>query len=237
MDRGSYPQPPAPCPQSSAVQDYVKAIHQICVEAPSGVASTGALARHLDVTPGTVTAMLQRLAESELVDYTARQGVTLSDQGRQLALGVVRRHRLIELFLAETLGVPWDEVHQEAENLEHAASDRLIDRIDQHLGYPDRDPHGHPIPDAEGRMRTCDDEPLAACQGRTRFVLVRVPDDSPEFLRYLSNGGLTVGTTATVLQNQASAGVVTVEVGDRRLSLGREVAVKLGVRRLPDDPS
>ena len=143
-----------------------------------------------------------------------------------------RSHRLLELYLTSTLGIPWEEVHEEAENLEHAVSDRLLDRIDEYLGYPDRDPHGDPIPDAKGQLRTREGDPLASCLPQTRFVLLRVPDRSPDFLRYLRDGGLVVGTTATVLENQPSAGVMIVEVAQRQISLSREVAASIQVRAL-----
>jgi len=130
------------------------------------------------------------------------------------------------------LGLPWDEVHEEAENLEHAVSDRLVARIDEYLGHPDRDPHGDPIPDADGKMRTREGTPLAECAPATAFVLLRVPDRSPDFLRYLRDGGLTVGAKAAVLENQPSAGIVTVEVGDRTVSLSREMAASILVRPL-----
>ena len=147
-------------------------------------------------------------------------------------LRVVRNHRLIELYLTNTLNLPWDEVHEEAENLEHSVSDRLVARIDEYLGHPDRDPHGDPIPDAAGKFRTREGTPLVKCAPQCRFVLLRVPDRSPDFLRYLREGGLTVGATAMVLENQPSAGVVTVEVGGRAVSLSREMAASVLVRPL-----
>ncbi len=218
--------------ETHAVENYVKAIYQIRAENGSEAVSTGEVARRLAVTPGSVTAMLQRLHDAGLVTYQAHRGVRLTEQGTQLALRVLRRHRLIELFLAQTLGMTWDEIHEEAERIEHAASDRLVDRIDQFLGYPKCDPHGDPIPNADGTLRTKRGEPLANCQNRTRLVLERVLDQSPEFLRYLSDGGFTVGNTAVVLENHPSAGVVTIETGGQRLSLSRENAAKLLVRRL-----
>ena len=176
--------------------------------------------------------MLQRLAEAGLVKYAAHKGVRLTKKGEKAAIRVVRKHRLLELYLTHTLGLPWDEVHEEAENLEHAVSDRLVARIDEYLGYPDRDPHGDPIPDADGKMRTREGTPLAECASKTSFLLLRVPDRSPDFLRYLRDGGLTVGATGAVLENQPSAGIVTVEVGGRAVSLSREMAASILVRPL-----
>jgi len=218
--------------ESITVENYLKAIYQLRGPADSGGVATGELARRLNLTPGSVTLMLQRLAEAGLAEYAAHRGVRLTRKGELRALRVVRSHRLIELYLTNTLGIPWEEVHEEAENLEHAVSDRLLDRIDEYLGYPDRDPHGDPIPDAKGKLRTREGDPLASCPPRSRFVLLRVPDRSPDFLRYLRDGGLVVGATATVLENQPSAGVIIVEVAQRQISLSREVAASILVRTL-----
>ena len=177
--------------ESIAVENYLKAIYYLS-DADGGT-TTGPLARRLKITPGSVTLMLQRLAEAGLVKYAAHQGVRLTKKGQKVAVRVVHNHRLLELYLTNTLGLPWDEVHEEAENLEHAVSDRLMARIDQYLGHPDRDPHGDPIPDLDGKMRTREGTPLAECAATTRFVLLRVPDRSPDFLRYLRSGGLVVG--------------------------------------------
>ena len=153
--------------ESITVENYLKAIYQLS-DAPGG-AATGELARRLKITPGSVTLMLQRLAEAGLVNYAAHQGVRLTKKGQKVAIHVVRNHRLLELYLANTLELPWDEVHEEAENLEHAVSDRLIARIDDYLGHPARDPHGDPIPDADGKMRTTEGTPLTECSPTTRF--------------------------------------------------------------------
>ncbi|MES2793096.1 MAG: metal-dependent transcriptional regulator [Planctomycetota bacterium] len=216
--------------ESVKVEDYLKAIYHICAAAGSETAATGEVAERLQVTPGSVTTMLQRLAESGLVRYQSHRGAKLTENGQKVALNVLRRHRLVELFLSKTLGLSWDEIHAEAEHLEHAVSERLIDRIDQHLGYPDRDPHGDPIPNADGSLRSAPGEPLAGCAARTVVVLERVLDQTPEFLRYLRDGGLVPGCTATVVQNLPSAGIVTLQAGDHQVSLSRDAAYKLLVR-------
>lgn len=218
--------------ESIPAENYLKVIYMICVEAASEVAATGELARRLGLSPGTVTGMLQRLEEAKLVKYKSHQGARLTAAGKRLALKIIRRHRLVGLFLAQALGMPWDEVHEEAEQLEHAVSDRLAARIDEYLGFPDRDPHGDPIPDINGDLRTAEGEPLGACATGTRFVLLRVPADSPDFLRYLADGGLRVGATAEVVANQPSAGILTVRSGDQQLSLSQPMAETLLVRRL-----
>jgi DtxR family Mn-dependent transcriptional regulator len=216
--------------ESVKVEDYLKAIYHICSASASDSASNGELAERLQVTPGTVTGMVQRLAESGLVRYQSHRGAGLTESGQKLALNVLRRHRLIELFLWKTLDFTWDEIHAEAENLEHAVSDRLIDRIDKHLGFPARDPHGDPIPDPDGSMRSAPGEPLAHCQPRTAFILVRVLDQTPEFLRYLTEGGLVPGSSATVLENLPAAGIMVLQVGNRSVSLSCEAAKKLLVQ-------
>jgi DtxR family Mn-dependent transcriptional regulator len=143
---------------------------------------------------------------------------------------------LIELFLWKALELPWDEVHGEAENLEHAVSDRLINRIDEYLGYPKLDPHGDPIPSVDGDVPVQQGESLASYTDQTRFVLVRVPDDSPEFLRYLSQNGLEMGAEAVVVSNNPSAGVLTVQTDSGHISIGRDMASRLIVRRAQSTP-
>ena len=139
---------------SLTVENYLKAIYQICLARDRKTAATGEVAQTLEVAPGTVTSMLKTLAESGLANYMPYEGVSLTPAGAALALRVLRRHRLIELFLVKTLELTWDEVHEEAENMEHAVSDLLIDRIDAYLGHPKVDPHGDPIPTADGARST-----------------------------------------------------------------------------------
>ena len=179
--------------------------------------------------------MLQRLAETGLAEYSPHQGVRLTPDGLQLALRIVRRHRLLEIFLSRTLGLGWDEVHAEAEHLEHAASDWLVDRIDAYLGYPERDPHGDPIPDAAAPLRAAAGVPLADCPPGTRLVVLRVPTAPPDFYRYLSASGIAPGGTAEVVGNHAAAGVVTLAADGRQTSLSYAMAEKLLVARL-DSP-
>src|SRR6185369_11693499 len=137
---------------------------------------TGELAQALDVSPGTVTGMLKTLSEANLATYTPYEGAKLTASGRALAMKVIRRHRLLELFLVQTLKMPWDEVHEEAEHMEHAASERLIDRIDAFLGHPSVDPHGDPIPTADGALEEPKGTPLAQLPRGERFRVVRVVD-------------------------------------------------------------
>ena len=212
---------------SLTIENYVKAIYQIGSTQDNRAAATGQLAEALQVSPGTVTSMLKTLSESGLVEYTPYEGARLTDAGRSLALRVLRRHRLIELFLERTLNLSWDEVHEEAENMEHAVSDLLIDRIDAFLGYPASDPHGDPIPKADGTVAfaaTCKLSQLAAGQ---QFRIARVLDQSPEFLRYLSECSLQLGAAGTVAANRPEAGIITLEVSGISTTLSRDIADRL----------
>jgi DtxR family Mn-dependent transcriptional regulator len=215
---------------SLTVENYIKAIFQIC-QASDGQAATGQLATALGVSPGTVTSMLKTLSESKLVTYTPYEGVRLTGAGSALALRVVRRHRLIELFLVKTLDLSWDEVHEEAEHMEHAVSDRLIDRIDAFLGHPDSDPHGDPIPRSDGTLKVPESRSLAECKVGDKFQLARVIDQSPEFLRFLSGSGLPLGVAGQVVANTPAAGIVTVRVNGQDTTLGQAAAEKLLVTR------
>ncbi|HVX14531.1 MAG TPA: metal-dependent transcriptional regulator [Pirellulales bacterium] len=209
---------------SLTVENYVKAIYQICFAQSGRPAATGQIAAVLNVSPGTVTSMLKTLSESGLATYTPYEGVRLTPAGSALALRVVRRHRLIELFLVKTLDLTWDEVHEEAEHMEHAVSDRLVDRIDVYLEHPQFDPHGDPIPRADGSLETPASRTLAQCPPGFRFRLARVTNQSPEFLRFLTESGLPLGTHGEVVANQADASVMTVSANGQTTELGREAA-------------
>jgi len=214
---------------SLTVENYVKAIYQLAEPADDAVA-TGQISAALGVLPGTVTSMLKTLDESNLATYTPYEGVRLTPAGRALALRVVRRHRLIERFLVETLQLSWDEVHEEAENMEHAVSDWLVDRIDAALGYPKTDPHGEPIPKADGTVAATPDRRLTDCRAGERFHVARVTDQTPEFLRYLSQAGLEIGTSGSLVANEPAADKVTISIRGANRTLPREMAGKLMVR-------
>jgi len=212
---------------SHTIENYVKTIYRICARRDNRPAATGELAEALEVSPGTVTSMLITLKDAGLAEYKPYEGVRLTEAGRTLALRVLRRHRLIELFLATTLNLTWDEVHDEAENMEHAASDLLVDRIDEYLGFPDADPHGDPIPRRDGTVSPTAGRSLAKWNVGDRFRLVRVLDQSPEFLRYLSDAGLPLGAEGCVSTNHKAAGIVSVSVAGSEMTLALEVAEKL----------
>ncbi len=211
---------------SLTVENYVKAIYQVCARGGQA-AGTGQLADALGVSPGSVTSMLKTLSEGGLAVYTPYEGVQLTSAGSALALRILRRHRLIEQFLVETLKLSWDEVHEEAEQMEHAVSDRLVDRIEAYLGYPEVDPHGDPIPKRDGSVTDTLRHNLAECRPGDQFRLARVVNQAPEFLRYLTETGLPLGTSGQVLANNPEAGTVTVRVEQGEKTLGRTAAEKI----------
>lgn len=212
---------------SLTIENYVKTIYRLCVRQDNPTASTGKLAELMGVSPGTVTSMLKTLKEAGLAEYKPYEGVRLTESGRSLALRVLRRHRLVELFLARTLQMTWDEVHEEAENMEHAVSDLLVDRIDEYLGFPAVDPHGDPIPKPDGSITYPKPTTLAQWPVGGAFRLTRVLDQSPEFLRYLSETGLSLETIGTVISNHVTSGIVHVLLDDQETPLSLEVAEKL----------
>jgi DtxR family Mn-dependent transcriptional regulator len=211
---------------SLTVENYLKTIYHITVRAGEP-ASTGELAAALGVSPGTVTSMLKTLGESGLATYTPYEGVRLTAQGTTLALRITRRHRLIELFLVQTLRMTWDEVHEEAEHMEHAVSDLLVDRIDAFLAYPKVDPHGDPIPRADGTVDEAAGRQLTECRPHEKFRVVRVLDQAPDFLRFLSDSNLTIGAAGIVDTNRVESGALTLTVDGRSTTLGRDAAQKI----------
>jgi len=213
---------------SLTIENYVKAIYQIMAQRDEKAATTGELAEALGVSPGTVTSMLKTLSESGLARYVPYEGARLTDAGRSLALRVLRRHRLIELFLVRTLNLTWDEVHEEAENMEHAVSDLLVDRIDAFLGYPTADPHGDPIPKADGTIVAgTANRRLSELSIDEPFRIDRVLEQSSEFLRYLTDTGLGLGAEGKVIGGSAEADVITVQVGSKQTTLSRNSAERL----------
>ena len=217
---------------SSTVENYLKTIYKAQAAQPgsSRLVPMGHLAQALGVVPGTATTMVKALAESGLVRYEPYAGVRLTPAGEKLAALVLRRHRLIELFLVKVLGMSWAEVHEEAERLEHAASDKLIDRIDTMLGRPATDPHGDPIPDSTGSMVVRDYETLLTCPLGAAVVLTRVTDQDAAFLRFLEGNSLTPGQALRVETRDDAADRVGVRGSDgTQITIGMRAAAKLQV--------
>jgi DtxR family Mn-dependent transcriptional regulator len=215
---------------SLTVENYVKTIYLLAQQSRTSEVATGNIAAALGVLPGTVTSMLKTLDESNLATYTPYEGVRLTAAGRALALRVLRRHRLIEQFLSQTLNLSWDEVHEEAEHMEHAVSDALVDRIDAYLGHPTTDPHGDPIPQADGTIAAAADRSLAECAPGERFRVARVIDQSPEFLRYLSQSGIEIGAQGQLVASEESDECLTIRLAGENRTLTYEAAGKLMVR-------
>lgn len=215
---------------SAVAQDYLKVIWSEQEWSPGKVTSK-VLAARLAVTPATVSATLARLRDQELVHHAPYGAIELTDRGRLLALAMVRRHRLIETYLVEALGYSWDEVHREAEVLEHAVSDLLVERIDRHLGHPRRDPHGDRIPTADGEIDVVSAHRLTEMGRGTTAVVVRIADADSATLRHLSSLGITLDETLTVVEPLEHAGVVLVTVasGDERVTLGTPAAAAVWV--------
>ena len=218
---------------SSTVENYLKAIYLgvTAVTQPSGLMPMGQLAAALGVAPGTATTMVKTLAESGLVRYEPYAGVTLTDAGQKLAALVVRRHRVIELFLVQVMGYGWDEVHEEAEQLEHAVSDRLIDRMDDMLGKPKVDPHGDPIPDPQGIVKPQSAQTLLTCPMHTPVTITRVIDQDKAFLRFIENHNLKPGESIEVEDRDAASDSVRVRGKDhQQVTIGTRAASKLLVQ-------
>jgi DtxR family transcriptional regulator, Mn-dependent transcriptional regulator len=213
---------------SPAVEDYAKAIYQLG-EQCGGAVSTNALAERLAVTPASASGMVRKLDELGLVEHVPYKGVMLTQAGAQLALEMLRHHRLLELYLAEALGVPWDRVHDEAEVLEHVLSEDLEALIAAKLGNPTRDPHGDPIPSADLVIDEEQTESLAALEPGARGILVRIPDAAPEMLRYLTERGIALGDAFEVVDKQPFDGPLFVRFGDTVQVLGGALARALRV--------
>lgn len=209
------------------MEDYLKAIYRL--QDPEDGVSTKALADALDVTAASATNMVKRLAELELVSYEPYQGAQLTGPGEAIALEVIRHHRLLELFLVETLGLSWDQVHEEAEVLEHHISERLEARIAEMLGHPERDPHGDPIPSLDGSVRADGGRALPDAEPGSTLQVVRVTDQRPDVLRFLADNGLVPKAHLEVDRVEPSAGVIEIRVDGQSIHLGMEVAAAVRV--------
>ena len=197
---------------SSVAQDYLKIMWTV-QEWSGEKISTKLLAEKLGVSASTVSEAVRRLADQGLVDHERYGAISLTDEGRQAAVAMVRRHRLIETFLVRELGYGWDEVHDEAEILEHAVSERMVAAIDAKLGYPERDPHGDPIPSPDGRIPAPPARPLSAFDAGERGHVARISDSDPAMLRYFDEVGISLDTDIVVVERRDFAGTVSIRVG------------------------
>jgi DtxR family Mn-dependent transcriptional regulator len=215
---------------TSTVENYLKAI-LVRSSDSAAIVATGSLADALGVTPGTITTMVKSMAARGLVEHQPREGVRLTPEGRALALAVVRKHRLIETFLVQVLKMDWKEVHEEAEALEHAISDRVLLRIDAILDHPAADPHGDPIPSQKsplmdrGRGVT-----LATCEAQRPLRVERILDQSPPFLEFIQRTGLKPGARLRVRERDSTSGIVRCDLKEGEATLGLPEAAKIEVR-------
>jgi DtxR family Mn-dependent transcriptional regulator len=222
----------SPALRSTAVEDYTKAIYALEAR-DRGPVSTTALAERLGVTPASASGMVKRLCELGLVTHRRYHGVLLTDAGRRVALEVIRHHRLLELYLVENLGVPWDRVHQEAEILEHVLSEELEELIAAKLGHPTRDPHGDPIPSRELTIEEVSTESLESLEPGVTGMFARVSDSDPDMLRYLAELGIAPGAELEVVERQPFGGPLFVRFGDAVHPLGGELARAMRVEVQP----
>lgn len=216
---------------TSTVENYIKEIYALQFEQGNGgMVGMGDLAAALNVTPGTATSMVKSLARDKHVEYTPRVGVTLSETGKGLALHVLRRHRLVELFLVKILGMEWHEIHDEAERLEHAISDRVLVKIDALLGHPKVDPHGDSIPSPSGVIFERNLIALDQCPEGEMATISRIEDQAEDFLQYLESNRLTPGNKVEVTGSDRHAGILSLRFMDgKRCRLGFPVASKIQV--------
>jgi DtxR family Mn-dependent transcriptional regulator len=236
-DAAKRPEDDLPSRGTSTVENYLKAIYQgqSALTGDMRLVPMGQVALALGVTPGTATTMVKTLAEQGLAEYEPYSGVRLSAKGERLAGLVLRRHRLVELFLVQVMGMKWDEVHEDAELLEHAVSERLIERIDEMLGRPTEDPHGDPIPDPGGTITHRPFESLLTCPIETPLKVTRITDQDPAFLRFIEENDLKPGQPVRVESRDTAADAVRLRSNERQLTIGARAASKLLVE--VDSPS
>ena len=221
--RATHAQPGRGNHLSESIENYAKAIYAL-EQRGSGAVTTNALASRMEVTAASASSMVKKLAELNLVTHEPYKGVKLTEKGRRVALEVLRHHRLLELYLTESLGVPWDRVHDEAEVLEHVLSEELEELIAAKLGHPTHDPHGDPIPSADLMIDEERTESLASLEVGARGVFVRVSDADPEMLRYLADRGITPGDHFEVVDRQPFDGPLSTRFGERVHVLGGGLA-------------
>lgn len=206
-------------------ENYLKAIYHLSIKTES--VSTNQIAASLNTKAASVTDMLKKLAEKELINYAKYQGVTLTKAGEKIALNIIRKHRLWEYFLVEKLDFKWDEVHEVAEELEHISSKELVDRLDDFMGNPKYDPHGDPIPDSNGRFKAHELKPVSSIEVNKTGMISGVRDHSTAFLQYLEKMGLTIGKKVKVEEVNTYDHSVTLHVEDRKVHISHEVANNL----------
>jgi DtxR family Mn-dependent transcriptional regulator len=211
-------------------ENYLKAIYHLESDSKKGI-STNAIAKSLETKASSVTDMVKKLSEKEVVIYKKYQGVTLTAFGKKTAANIVRKHRLWEVFLVERLNFSWDEVHEVAEQLEHIKSPKLINQLDALLGFPTHDPHGDPIPDKDGHVNTVDKILLSTFSKDESGICVGVNDSSSEFLQFLDKKGITLGKKITVLEKEDFDDSLSIEIDGEKLSISNKIANNLYIKK------
>lgn len=210
-------------------ENYIKVIYHLSLVSPKGV-NTNAIAGMLDTKASSVTDMLKKLSEKELVYYQKYQGVTLTEKGFHSAKMIVRKHRLWEVFLVEKLNFAWDEVHEIAEELEHIKSESLIDKLDSFLGFPDFDPHGDPIPNANGVIKKVNKLLLSEAVINNNYVCIGVKDSSSDFLQYLDKQNIALGSTIKVKAKEPFDDTLTIEINSKEIMVSNKIASNLYIK-------
>ncbi|CAM3962246.1 MULTISPECIES: metal-dependent transcriptional regulator [Flavobacterium] len=210
-------------------ENYLKVIYHLSLVSPKGV-NTNAIAGMLDTKASSVTDMIKKIAEKDLVSYIKYQGVSLTEKGLYSAKMIVRKHRLWEVFLVEKLHFSWDEVHEIAEELEHIKSEKLINKLDEFLEFPDFDPHGDPIPNADGEIKKVQKKLLSEVALQIQYQCVGVKDTSVEFLQFLDKKNIALGTFITILEKEAFDETLKIEVNSKTITISNKIANNLYVQ-------
>lgn len=215
---------------SQSEENYIKTMYHLAADYKKGI-STNAIAKKLDTKASSVTDMVKKLSEKDVVSYKKYQGVTLTDFGKKIAANIVRKHRLWEVFLVDKLNFSWDEVHEVAEQLEHIKSPKLINELDAFLDYPKRDPHGDPIPDKEGNLQIIEKNLLSTLKKNEVGVCVGVDDSSSEFLRFLDKQGIALGKQIKIIEKEPFDGSLMIEMEGKILSVSNKIASNLYLQK------
>lgn len=216
---------------SKSEENYLKAMYHLSAQAPKGI-STNAIAKQLETKASSVTDMIKKLADKELVLYKKYQGVTLTRKGEKIAVNIIRKHRLWEVLLVEKLNFNWDEVHEVAEQLEHIQSEKLIDELDEFLGFPKRDPHGDPIPDKDGNMNFLEKCLLSTLEVNAIAICVGVKDTSSAFLKYLDKQGIALGKEIKVLEKEKFDNSMRIEMENKEYVISFQIAHNIYVKNV-----
>ena len=216
---------------TSSEENYLKAIYHLELDADKGI-STNAIAKKLETKASSVTDMIKKLSEKEVVVYKKYKGVTLTGFGKKIAANIVRKHRLWEVFLVEKLNFSWDEVHDVAEQLEHIKSPKLVNQLDSFLGFPSHDPHGDPIPDKDGNLKTIEKSLLSTLKKNEIGVCVGVNDSSSEFLKFLDKKGITLGKQIIVLEKEDFDDSLSIQIENKKISISNKIANNLYIQKI-----